>query len=266
MPIRFITSTINVEVNRRPINPERLVKRPKIVKKDRKGNIIKNMMRPKVFMGIDQQSGREIYGYPKLICPKCSGNKKTHDKPCDFCNGTGETAFFTNYEKVLTVNGEEISSAEIEYWAVNEDGTEEQTSKFPRSEVLKVQMEMPRSKLHEFYFDGGWDEIESPTKKKKGEKVHDKFVEQELYKEAERYVAKGIIGAGKFVKSESFREWFFVCFPTILDNGKFGWLVGYTTCKIEQSHLMDVPIGREIAAEQKIPAKSYLPDLKALAS
>ena len=266
MPIRFITSKINVEVNRRPINPERLVKRPKIVKKDRKGNTIKNMMRPKVFMGIDQQSGREIYGYPKLICPKCNGNKKTHDKPCDFCNGTGETAFFTNYEKVLTVNGEEISSAEIEYWAVNEDGTEEQTSKFPRSEVLKVQMEMPRSKLHEFYFDGGWDEIESPTKKKKGEKVHDKFVEQELYKEAERYVAKGIIGAGKFVKSESFREWFFVCFPTILDNGKFGWLVGYTTCKIEQSHLMDVPIGREIAAEQKIPAKSYLPDLKALAS
>ena len=264
MPIRFITPKINVDVNRRPIKPERLVKRPKIVKKDSKGNIVKDVMRPKVFMGVDEKSGREIFAYPKLVCPVCNGNKEL-EKPCDFCHGTGEIAFFTNYEKVLTVKGEEISSEEIEYWAINEDGKEEQTSKFPRSEVLKVQIEMPRSKLHEFYFDGGWDEIESPTKKKKGEKIHDKFVEQELYKEAERYVAKGIIGAGKFVKTESFREWFFVCFPTILDNGKFGWLVGYTTCKIEQTHLMDVPRGKEVAAEQKIPAKSYLPDLKALA-
>jgi len=264
MPIRFITSMINVDISRRPIRPERLVKRPKIVKKDGKGNIVKDVMRPKVFMGIDETNGREIFAYPKMICPKCNGNKEL-EKPCDFCHGTGEIAFFTNYENALTVNGEEISSEEIEYWAINEDGTEEQTSKFPRSEVLKVQMEMPRSKLHEFYFDGGWDEIESPTKKKKGEKVHDRFVAQELYKEAERYVEQGIIGAGKFVKTASFREWFFVCFPTIMDNGKFGWLVGYTTCKIEQTHLMDVPTGREIAAEQKIPAKSYLPDLKALA-
>ena len=265
MPIRFITPKINVEVNRRPMRPDNIVKRPKIIKRDSKGGEVKTMMRPKVLTGYNEEDGSPIYRYLISLCPECEPSSP--NKNCPICKGRGVTRLFTNYEKAETVDGEEIPyDEEITYWIQHPDGTEEQTNKFPRSEVLKVQMEMPRSKLHEFYFDGGWDEIESPVKKKKGEKVHDRFVEQELYKEAERYVVEGIIGAGKFVKAESFREWFFICFPTILDNGKFGWLVGYTTCKIEQSHLMDVPIGKEVKEEQKIPAKSYLPDLKALAS
>lgn len=262
MAIQFITSKINVEVNRRPIKPERLVPRPKIVKKDAEGNEVKTMYRPKMLVGHNENDGKPIYRYLNLLCPECGCGKA--NPSCPLCKGRGILDFFSNYEKAETVNGQPFTG-EVTHWIQNSDGTEEQTSKFPRSDILKVQMEMPRSKLHEFYFDGGWDEIESPTKTKKGEKVHNKFVEQELYKEAERFIAKGIIGAGKFVKSESFREWFFICFPTILDNGKFGWLVGYTTCKIEQTHLMPVPIGLEMAPEQKIPAKSYLPDLKALA-
>ena len=262
MPIQFITPKINVEVLRRPINPERLVKRPKIIMKDSEGREVKTMMRAKVLTGHSEQDGKPIYRHLISLCPQCE--PANPNKNCPICKGRGVTELFTNFEKVLTVDGEEISGG-ISYWIQHEDGTDEQTNKFPRSDVLKVQMEMPRSKLHEFYFDGGWDELESPIKKKKGEKVHNKYVEQQLYKEAERYVVEGIIGAGKFVKSESFREWFFVCFPTILDNGKFGWLIGYTTCKIEQTHLMDVPIGKEVEEKQKIPAKSYLPDLQALA-
>jgi len=262
LPIQFITSKINVEVNRRPITPERLVPRPKIVKKDAEGNTVKTMYRPKALVGHNENDGKPIYLYLYMLCPKC--DPASPDKNCPVCKGKGIVEHFSNYEKVETVNGQPFVG-EVTHWIRNPDGTEEQTSKFPRSDILKVKMEMPRSKLHEFYFDGGWDEIESPVKTKKGEKIHNRFVEAELYKEAERYVAKGLIGAGKFVKSESFQEWFFVCFPTILDNGKFGWLVGYTTCKIEQSHLMPVPTDLEVAAEQKIPAKSYLPELTALA-
>ena len=233
MPVQFITSKINVEVNRRPVTPERLVPRPKIVKKDAEGNEVKTMYRPKILVGHNENDGKPIFRYLYMLCPECE--PASPDEKCPICNGIGRVAHFSNYEKVETVNGIPFTE-EVTHWIQHPDGKEELTSKFPRSDVLKVQMEMPRSKLHEFYFDGGWDELESPIKKKKGEKVHNKFVEQELYKEAERYIAKGIIGAGKFVKSESFREWFFICFPTILDNGKFGWLVGYTTCKIEQSH------------------------------
>jgi len=265
MPIYFITPKINVEVNRRPIKPENIVKRPKIVKRDGKGNEVKTMYKPKILVGINEEDGSPIYRNLVCMCPLCEPAEPKED--CPICGGLGIVDFFSNYEKVETVNGVPISDSEqTSYFIVREDGTEELTSKFPRSEVLKVQMEMPRSKLHEFYFDGGWDELESLIKTKKGEKVHDSFVEQELYREAERYIAEGIIGAGKFVKAEGFQEWFFICFPTILDNGKFGWLVGYTTCKIEQSHLMDIPTGKEVKEEQKTPAKSYLPDLKALAS
>lgn len=197
-----------------------------------------------------------IYAYLKADCPKCEGK----DTKCSLCKGTGKVELFPHFEKVATVNGRPFKG-EISYCIQKEDGTEEETSQFPRSEELKIVAEIPKSKLHEFYIDGGWDELEAPTKKKKvsGEtvKVADKYAVQELYKEAERFAAKGIIGVGKFVKSKSFREWLFVVVPTILDNGKFGWLVGYTTCKILQTHLMDVPLGQEVAP-QAIPAKSYL--------
>ena len=52
--------------------------------------------------------------------------------------------------------------------------------------------------------------------------------------------------------------------PTIMDDGTFGWLVGYWQAKIEQKRLMVVPKAVEVAEEKKTPAKSYLPELQAV--
>jgi len=264
MPIHFVNqkSDLYVEVMRRPIRPENIVRRPKIVMKDSKGNRVRAMMRAKIFVGIDEETGKPIYRPLTFLCPKCEvGNP---DKDCPICMGKGVTDLFTNYEKANTVNGEEIDDEEeVSYWAQREDGSEEVFPKLDPSDILQVKLEIPKSKLNEFYIES-WDELEAVWKKKKDEKVQDKRGVQKLYEEAERYVVEGIMGAGKFVKAKGHKEWYFITFPTIRDDGTFGWLVGYWQAKIEQKHLMPVPKTVEIAEEKKIPAKSYLPELKAI--
>jgi len=263
MPIQFINrkSGLNLEVMRRPIRPENIVRRPKIVMKDSEGNEVKTMMRAKVLVGLNENDGKPIYRRLKFLCPTCEGNPK---KDCPICKGEGVADAFTNYEKVLTVNGEEMGDEEeVSYWAVHEDGTEELFPKFEADGELIVQMEIPKSKLNDFYIES-WDELEATWKKRKGEKVQDKYAVSKLYEEAERYVVDGIMGAGKFVKARGHQEWYFVCFPTIRDDGTFGWLVGYWQSKIEMKHLMPVPKAVEVAEEKKTPAKSYLPELQAI--
>jgi len=61
---------------------------------------------------------------------------------------------FTNYEKATTVNDEEMSDdAEVSYWAQKEDGTEEAFPKFEPDGELIVQLEIPKSKLNDFYVE-----------------------------------------------------------------------------------------------------------------
>ena len=71
MAIQFITSKMNVEVNRRPIKPERLVPRPKIVKKDAEGNIVTTMMRAKLRVGVNEEDGKTIMAMLNFPCPQC---------------------------------------------------------------------------------------------------------------------------------------------------------------------------------------------------
>ena len=264
MPIQFINrkSGLNVEVLRRPIRPENVIRRPKIVKKDSEGNEVKTMMRAKVFCGVNEQDGKPIYRYPYYMCPEC--DPANPDKDCPVCKGKGVLQLFTNYERVLTVNGEEMSDEEeVSYWALKEDGIEEEFPKFEADGELIVQMEIPKPKVNDFYVES-WDELEATWKKRKGEKVQDKYAVGKLYEEAERYVVEGIMGAGRFVKARGHKEWYFVCFPAIMDDGTFGWLVGYWQAKIEMKHLMPVPKAVEVAEEKKTPAKSYLPELQAI--
>jgi len=264
MPIQFINkeSGLNLEVMRRPIRPENIVRRPKIVMKDSEGDEVKSMMRAKGFVGIDEKTGKPIYRRLQFLCPICEVGKA--DKGCTICKGRGVAELFTNYEKAMTVNGDEIGEEEeVSYWAQKEDGTEEEFPKFEPDSELIVQLELPKSKLNDFYVES-WDELEATWKKKKGEKVQDKYAVTKLYEEAERYVVDGIMGAGKFVKARGHQEWYFVCFPTIRDDGTFGWLVGYWQSKIEMKHLMPVPKAVEVAEEKKTPAKSYLPELQAI--
>jgi len=264
MPIQLINkeSGLNVEVMRRPIRPENIVRRPRIVMKDREGNEVKTLLRAKVLAGVNEKDGKPIYQKLKFLCPTCeAGNPK---KDCPICKGEGVVDAFTNYEKVLTVNGKEMGDEdEVCYWAVHEDGTEEEFPMFEADGELIVQMELPKSKLNDFYVES-WDELEATWKTRKGEKVQDKYVLNKLYEEAERYVVEGIMGAGKFVKARGHQEWYFILFPTIRDDGTFGWLVGYWQAKIEMKHLMPVPKEVEVAEEKKTPAKSYLPELQAI--
>jgi len=264
MPIQFINrkSGLNVEVMRRPIRPENIVKRPKIVMRNGEGNEVKTLMVAKIFAGIDEKTGKPIYRHLQFPCPICEvGNP---NKDCPICKGKGVAGLFTNYEKVLTVNGQEVSDEEeISYWAQKEDGTEEEFPQFEPDGELIVQLEIPKSKLTDFYVES-WDELEATWKKKKDEKVQDKYALSKLYEEAERYILEGIMGAGKFVKAKGHQEWYFLCFPTIRDDGKFGWLVGYWQAKIEQKNLMPVPKVVGVAEEKKTPAKSYLPELQAI--
>ena len=270
MPIQFINrkSGLNVEVMRRPIRPQNIVRRPKIIQKDAKGNRIRTMYRPKVFMGVDDENGSLTYAYPKLVCPKCQDAVVLDKDSCPMCEGTGTIDFFSGYEKVATVNGQEMSDdTEIHHWALKEDGTEEEFPQFEADGELIVQMEIPKVKLNDFYIES-WGELEGTwktrTKQGKRYKVQDQHAVNRLYEEAERYVVEGIMGAGRFVKARGHKEWYFVCFPAIMDDGTFGWLVGYWQAKIEMKHLMPVPKTVAIAEEQKTPAKSYLPELQAI--
>lgn len=260
MGLHFVNETrdLYVEVRRRPIRPENIIRRPKIIKKDSEGNRVTTMRRPKVLLGYSDETGEPIYAYPKMVCPICEGSAKG----CQFCKENGVIEFFGGYEYVETVNGVELDDeTEVSYWAIKEDGSEEVFPKFDPSDILQVQLEIPKSKLNDFYIES-WDELEAVWRKRKDKKVQDRKGVQKLYEEAERYVVEGIMGAGKFVKAKGHKEWYFICFPTIRDDGTFGWLVGYWQAKIEQTHLMPAPKMVELAEEKQTPAKSYLPELQ----
>lgn len=303
-------SDMNVEVNRRPMTPANMVKRPEIVWRTSKGTRIYSVMKPKVMIGVNEKDGSPIFAYPKMVCPKCDGKgkgfkcpdcagtgkvllvikekepnlqvtetieeicprckgKKILNEKCDVCDGSGELTHFQNFEKMdITEDGSPLPAIDgkpdKQPFEVKPDGKLEPFPQFEASDAMIVLMKMPKSKLHTLYIDGGWDELEAVEKTVKKEKVHDAYVERELYRYAEELVAKNEMAVGKYVKTKGFTEWYFVLFPTIQDDQTFGFLIGYWQCKIEQTHLRPVPTPSTVKEEQKIPAKSYLQDLQTL--
>jgi len=218
-------------------------------------------------IGVNEKDGSPIFTNPKLVCPKCNGK----DKKCDVCNGSGFLTHFSGYEKMdITEDGDQVpvidGKPDKHPFATKPDGKLEPFPQFEASEVMQVILQMPKTKLHELYVDGGWDELEAIERTVKKEKTHDSYIESELYRYAEELVATNMMAVGKYVKAKGFTEWYFVAFPTIRDDGTFGWLVGYWQCKIEQKHLRPVPKPSTLKEEEKIPAKSYLPDLTTLVS
>jgi len=260
-------ANLNVQVNRRPITPESIINRPDIIWQTSNGKRIYSVMKPKVMIGVNEKDGSPIFTNPKLVCPKCNGK----DKKCDVCNGSGFLTHFSGYEKMdITEDGDQVpvidGKPDKHPFATKPDGKLEPFPQFEASEVMQVILQMPKTKLHELYVDGGWDELEAIERTVKKEKTHDSYIESELYRYAEELVATNMMAVGKYVKAKGFTEWYFVAFPTIRDDGTFGWLVGYWQCKIEQKHLRPVPKPSTLKEEEKIPAKSYLPDLTTLVS
>lgn len=223
-----------------------------------------------LIVSTEKEAGLKLTEQSEEDCPRCKG-KGTVNEKCDVCDGSGELTHFSGYEKmditedgglVPVIDGKPDKTA----WATKPDGQLEQFPQFEASEVMQVLMHMPKSKLYELYIDGGWDELEAIERTTKKEKIHDSYIEGELYRYAEELVATNTMAVGKYVKAKGFTEWFFVAFPTIRDDSTFGWLVGYWQCKIEQTHLRPVPKPSTVKEEEKIPAKSYLPDLATLVS
>jgi hypothetical protein len=216
----------------------------------------------------EKEANLEVTEKSEEPCPRCKGKGILNEK-CDLCDGKGKLDHFEHFEKIdITEDGDFVpmidGKPDKTPFAVKPDGKEEKFPVFSASETMTVMMKMPKSKLHELYVDGGWDELEAIQRTVKKEKLHDAYIEGELYRYAEELVSTNMMALGKFVKEKGFTEWFFVLFPTIRNDGQFGFLIGYWQSKIEQTHLRPVPKTVAVAQSEQEPAKSYLPDLQTL--
>lgn len=166
----------------------------------------------------------------------------------------------TFHWKYLDEDGQEVSSNDIHYYEVKEDGSEREVRPFDRTSEIKVIMEVPRASVEGNFLIEGTYELFCKIDKKTKESEHAERV-QALYEEAERYLKDDLAGLGTFSWGNGFKQYYAIVYPTLRDE-KFVWILSLTRSKLAYQNLMEIPTAK-ISVTQP-PTLQTLPNLEAL--
>lgn len=148
-----------------------------------------------------------------------------------------------NY-RYFTEKGDEVSSKDIEYFQVKEDGKEERVRPFDRTKEIRIIKEVSASSVDSMLVESTYELFHK-----------DDSIIQVLYQEAERFLKNDLAGIVLFSWGRGFKQFYGVVQPR-LEDGKFVWLIELAQTKKEYQHLMEIPA-------MKVPIKQP-PTLKAL--
>lgn len=244
--MQFKTSNIEVEVSYKKAGNKLLTPRPRIV------------MRAD---GVDVHQERIVANRRFLWKGKEVLDETTFIDP-----DTGEevassevTELLLNYKyKFLNESGIEVEKKDIQYFAVEPDGTENEVAMFSRTSVIDIPEEnwVPAANINGFVFSSVYEIF---PKTKKGEIVSEKDAVA-LWKEAELRWKKDQIGITTFSWGRGFIQCYAFVSPLVRE-GKYGWILKLSDTQVEYNYLQDIPEKVEV---REVPTLETLPPVPAL--
>jgi len=147
-------------------------------------------------------------------------------------------------------DGEEVSTKDVNYFQVKEDGTEQAVRPFSRTKEIQVVKEVPAASVDNFLVQSYYELFHK-----------DESIISALYEEAERYFKHDLAGIALFSWGNGFLQYYAIVYP-IMREGKFVWVMKLTQTKIQYQHMMDVPAQKE-PVEQP-PTLEALPPVEAI--
>jgi len=224
---------------------ELLVPKPKIIMRTEDGKLVEEVR--VVADNRFQWNGKNLASEIRLIDPD-TGNQVPSSEVLEILE---HYAY-----KYLDEEGNEIKKVKDEegrlvlpvlYYAVQEDGSEEECSPFPRTDVIDLQNEdywVPSTSIDGFEFDSVYEIFsDSPV------------VAKRLFEEAEKRLKADQIGVTTFSWGGFIQYYAFLC--PLLKDGKFVWLMKLSVTKLLYNHLQEPP------EKVKVPIREA-PTLKTL--
>lgn len=244
--MQFRTSNILVEVSYKKASNKLLVPKPRIVLR---------------VDGVDVQQQR-IVANRRFIRKGKEVLAETTFKDPD----TGEEIkssevleLLLNYEyKYLNEQGAEVKRKDIQYFAVQPDGSENEVAPFSRTNLIDIPEEnwVPTANIDGFVYDSVYEIF---PKMEKGEIVSEKDAVA-LWKEAELRWKKDQVGITTFSWGNGFIQYYAFVSP-IVREGKYGWILKLSDTQVEYNYLQDIP---EKVTIREAPTLETLPPVQTL--
>jgi len=154
--------------------------------------------------------------------------------------------------KYLDADGNELKEADILYYAVQQDGTEQECSPYPRTDVINIPDEnwVSSTSIEGFLITSVY-EIFSEDKK----------AALQLFEEAEKRLRADQIAITTFSWG-GFKQYYVFLVPLFRD-GKYVWLMKFTDQKLAYNHLQDPPVAPKVPIREA-PTLQTLPPVQAL--
>lgn len=248
--MRLKTSNIDVEVKYKKAGNELLVPKPKIITRSLEGKLVEQVR--VVADNRFQWKGKNLASEIRLIDPDTEKQVPSSEV----------LEILEHYKyKYLDEEGNEIKKVKdewghevlpVQFFAVEEDGTEKEVSPFPRTDVIEVPEEnwVPSTSTNGFMFESVYEVFaDSP------------IVAQKLFEEAEKRLKADQVGITNFSWGGFIQYYAFLC--PLFKDGKYVWLMKLTSTKLAYNHLQDPPVKVKVPIREA-PKLETLPPVQAL--
>lgn len=248
--MRFITSDMDVEVKYKKAGNELLVPKPEIRMQTFEGKAVRQVR--VVADNRYQWKGKHLAIELRLFDPDTNEQVPSSEV----------LEILEHYKyKYLDEDGNEITKIKnefgkevlpVQFFAVEEDGTEKEVSPFPRTSVIEVPDEnwVPSTSTNGFVFDSVYEIFAGSP-----------IVAQKLFEEAEKRLKADQAGITSFSWGGFIQYYAFLC--PLFKDGKYVWLMKLSNTKLAYNHLQDPPVKVKVPIREA-PRLETLPPVQAL--
>ena len=243
MPVKFVTDSMGeVEVNLKKAGNELVVPKPEIVMKV-EGKPVQEVRVVADKRYLWRGKGIQLASQTKFVNPKDEKEVPSHE--------VLEVLDRYNY-KYIDELFKDLDKKEVEYYATYPDGKEEPIRPFPRTDVIKIPEEnwVPSTVLDQFEVENVYELYSTKEE-----------VIRKLYEEAEKRLKQDQVGIATF-SFGGFQLYYIFLVPYVKE-GKFGWLVKFTSRKTMPNYSMDIPVKAKIPIRE-VPTLQVLPPIQAV--
>lgn len=242
LPLRFKTSSMDVEVKDKPAGNELLVPEPVIQLRTVDGKLVQKVrtVAKKTFYWHGKNLSVEI----KLIDPESQKEVPLSEA----------LEVLDNYQyKYVDNEGNILKEADCLYYAMQQDGSEKEVSPFDRTQVLDIPDEnwVPSTSIDGFLITNIYEVYSDDPK-----------IARALFEEAEKRLKADKIGITTFSHGRGFKQYYaFLC--PLFKDGKFVWLMKLTDQKLAYNHMQEPPVAAKVPIREA-PTLQTLPPVQAL--
>lgn len=237
---RFKTSDIDVQVDFKLTGNKLLVPPPTITL--RTNGLVVNKVRVVADKKYFSNQGREVVAEMNFKDPT-TGEEVPSSQVLEL--------LLAYKEKYLNSNNLEVKSEDIQFFAMQQDGTESECAPFRRTDLIEIPEEnwVPSASLSGFLYKNCYEMFSTV-----------KLDAVALWKEAEKRFKQDQVGITSFSFGNGFIQYYAFVSPVVME-GKYGWEVKLSDMQVEYKYLTTIPEEVEL---REVPTLKTLPPVQAI--